>query len=101
MREIDYGYIRLNLDRVLKEQGIKLSDLTRHVGQKSQIESYCKGTIRRVDLGVLTRICYTLECDISDILEYVSPEQAARERREPERTTDDRTAGGDGSGSPE
>lgn len=34
------------------------------------INRYYNNDISRVDLDVLARICYVLECNVSDVLEY-------------------------------
>ena len=43
--------------------------------QRSQINNYCNDSISRLDIDVLARICTVLDCDISDLLEFVPPEK--------------------------
>ena len=71
MRDIDYGVVRVNLKTIMKEQGVSINKLAcRAEMQRTQLKAYLNGTIQRVDLAVLARLCYVLDCDISDILEY-------------------------------
>lgn len=71
MRDIDYGVVRVNLKAIMKEQGVSINKLAcRAEMQRTQLKAYLNGTIQRVDLAVLARLCYVLDCDISDILEY-------------------------------
>lgn len=71
MRDIDYGVVRVNLKAIMKEQGVSINKLAcRAEMQRTQLKTYLNGTIQRVDLAVLARLCYVLDCDISDILEY-------------------------------
>lgn len=71
MRDIDYGVVRVNLKAIMKDQGISINKLAcRAEMQRTQLKAYLNGTIQRVDLAVLARLCYVLDCDISDILEY-------------------------------
>lgn len=71
MRDIDYGVVRINLKAIMKEQGVSINKLAcRAEMQRTQLKAYLNGTIQRVDLAVLARLCYVLDCDISDILEY-------------------------------
>lgn len=71
MRDIDYGVVRINLKTIMKEQGVSINKLAcRAEMQRTQLKAYLNGTIQRVDLAVLARLCYVLDCDISDILEY-------------------------------
>ena len=47
----------------------KLSLLT---GIKYEVVSnYCKDIIQRIDNDVLTKICYVLNCSLTDLLTYV------------------------------
>ena len=71
MRDIDYGVVRVNLKTIMKEQGVSINKLAcRAEMQRTQLKAYLNETIQRVDLAVLARLCYVLDCDISDILEY-------------------------------
>lgn len=76
MIDVDYGYIKVKLNEIIKEQNISINKLAfRSETQRTQIKAYLKGNIQRVDLSVLSRLCYALECDLSDILEYVPPKK--------------------------
>lgn len=71
MQDIDYGVVRVNLKAIMKEQGVSINKLAcRAEMQRTQLKAYLNETIQRVDLAVLARLCYVLDCDISDILEY-------------------------------
>lgn len=43
--------------------------------QHLQLKGYIDNTITRLDTDVLIRICHTLNCSISDLLEYIPPEK--------------------------
>ena len=76
MDDSNYGYVRINLQNFMKEHGVSKSKLTFKAElQRTQLNLYLKNEIQRVDLGVLARICSALECEISDILEYVPAEK--------------------------
>jgi len=76
MIDVDYGFIRIKLDEIIKSQNISINKLAfRSETQRTQIKAYLHGDIQRVDLSVLARLCYALECDLSDILEYVPPQE--------------------------
>lgn len=32
--------------------------------------------IQRLDIDILKRLCYVLECNLTDLIEYVPPEEA-------------------------
>lgn len=72
MRDIDYGYIHLKLKEVMKEQNISINKLAcRAEMQRTQLKAYMNNEVQRVDLAVMARLCYVLECDLNDLLEYV------------------------------
>lgn len=72
----EYGTIRINLDKLIKEAGISKNKLSHRAEmQRSQINHYCNNEITRLDIDVLARLCTVLECKISDLLEFVPPEK--------------------------
>ena len=74
MIDVDYGHIRIKLDELIKKQNISISKLAfRSETQRTQLKAYLPGDIIRVDLAVLSRLCYALQCNLSDILEYIPP----------------------------
>ncbi len=77
MRDIEFGTINVHLKRLMEEQGISINKLAfRAEMQRSQLRAYMNGKIQRLDMAVLARLCYALECDLHDLLEYVPPEGA-------------------------
>lgn len=77
MKDIDFGEIKLHLDEIRKQQNISINKLAcRAEMQRSQVRSYCNNTVQRLDMAVLARLCYALECDVTDIVEYTPPKTA-------------------------
>ena len=76
MVDVEYGHTKLKLADIMKEQNISINKLAfRAEMQRTQLKSYVKGDIQRVDLSVLSRLCHALECDITDIIEYIPPKK--------------------------
>lgn len=72
MRDIEYGYVKINLREIMNEQKISINKLANRAEmERTQLKSYINGDIQRIDLSVLARLCYVLECDISDLIKYV------------------------------
>jgi len=68
---VQYGAFSIYLSEVLKEKNVsktKLSQLT-NTNYKN-IKRLCDGDVQRVDLDILARVCYVLDCNISDIIRY-------------------------------
>ena len=70
----EYGKIVIKLDEFIKIKGISKNKLAQRAEmQRTQLNNYCKNEITRLDTDVLARLCTVLECEISDILEFVPP----------------------------
>lgn len=71
-----YGTIRIHLEELIQQREISKNKLCKWAElERTQLNNYCKNEVARVDLDVLARMCTVLECDISDLLEFVPPEQ--------------------------
>ena len=72
----EWGQVNLKLDEFLKSHKISRSSLSRN-GQihYKQLLKYCNNDMKKVDLNILARICRTIDCEISDIIEYDPPKE--------------------------
>ena len=74
-----YGTIRIKLDELLKESGLSKNKLSHRAEmQRTQTNNYCKNEITRLDTDVFGRLCTVLNCEISDLLEFVPPEKTEK-----------------------
>ncbi len=74
MKDIDFGLIHIKLDDLRKAQNISINKLAfRAEMQRSQVRSYCNNDVQRLDIAILSRLCYALDCKISDLIEYIPP----------------------------
>lgn len=68
--------IHLTIDACLKEKKMTRYTLSKKTGIEYQIiDKYYKNKVIRYDSYILDRICAALECDISDIVEYIRDEE--------------------------
>ncbi len=74
---IKYGGVRVKLAELLNSRGITRNHLSTLTGIKyNTVDRYYKAdNVEWVDLDFLAKVCYVLDCDISDLLEYVPPEK--------------------------
>lgn len=75
-----FGSVHWNLGRLI--QGSKLSKnkiAMRANIQRAQLTRYCNKPIQRIDLEVLARLCFTLNCSVADLLEYQPPKCSEQE----------------------
>lgn len=72
MLDEEYGKIVIHLNEQIQKKGISKNKLAFKAEiQRTQLNNYCKGTVQRIDLAVLARLCCVLDCSPGDILEYV------------------------------
>ena len=72
----EYGRVVITLKDIMDEQGMtrnRLSTLTGLV-YNSVNRYYQNAPITSVDLDVLAKICFVMNCEISDVLRYERPE---------------------------
>ena len=63
--------IILNLDKVMKERGVKLKDLAAKVGlTDANLSNIKTGKISAIRFSTLNALCKELQCQPADILEY-------------------------------
>ena len=72
----EYGCIKVKLAEVLERRGITRNRLRTLTGTKYDvIDRYYKGvSVEMADLDFLAKVCYVLDCEVSDLLEYQRPE---------------------------
>ena len=69
---MEYGIIRIKLEKQLKESGLSKNKFCQRAElQRTQLNRYLNNDVALLDRSVLGRMCSVLDCDISDILEYV------------------------------
>lgn len=67
----NYGAIKVNIKEVMEKKNITRNKLSKLTGcTYNVIERYYKSELERIDLDVLARICYVLDCKVSDVLIY-------------------------------
>lgn len=72
IQEVEYGTIKVNLDKLMKKAEISAYKLNNATNIRFQtIQNLQKDVATRIDFNVLARLCYSLDCNVADILEYV------------------------------
>lgn len=76
MDDIEFGTIRIHLKEIMESQNISINKLSfRAEMQRTQLKKYYRNEVQRLDIAVLTRLCYALNCDLHDLIEYVPPDK--------------------------
>lgn len=79
MNDLEFDTIRLHLKELMKDRNISINKLSFRAGmQRTQLKKYCRNEVQRLDIAVLSRLCYALDCDLNDLLEYIPPKKASK-----------------------
>ena len=71
-----YGKIHLKLNEIMDERKITRYRLSQDTDTLfSVIDRWYKDNVEKLDLDVLARICYVLDCEVSDLLVYEKTEE--------------------------
>lgn len=71
---VDYGYIEFNIKNIMNKRGISVNQLVRRTGlHHNVVKRYYNGENQKYDSDVLAKLCYVLNCKLSDIIYYVKP----------------------------
>lgn len=70
----DCGEFKIHLDELMEKRKISMNQLSfRTEMQRTQLRNYRDNKIQRLDIDILKRLCYVLECDLHDLIEYIPP----------------------------
>lgn len=70
----EYGKVYMNLEKLIAEKEISKTQLSyRSKISHTQINRFCKGDAVRIDFNTIARLCYVLDCRVSDLIVYEPP----------------------------
>ena len=76
------GEIVIHLNDILEKRDISLNQLSfRSEMQRSQIRNYRDNKIQRLEIDILLHLCYVLDCDLTDLIEYIPPKNSRKALR--------------------
>ncbi len=75
-KERPYGKVELFLGEYMDAHGFSRNGLAKRTGldYKTVDRYYQNKNVERVDLSLLAKFCYSMNCDLTDILRYLPPE---------------------------
>ena len=70
----EYGKIDIELKELMDERGLNRNFIAKLTNTRFEvIDKWYRNDVEKLDLDVLARICYALDCSPSDILKYRKP----------------------------
>ena len=67
----DYGRIVYRFADVMDKKGVTRNKLASLTGVRFEVaDRLYKGIVERMDMDVLARVCYVLDCQVGDVIQY-------------------------------
>lgn len=67
----DYGKIIFSFGKVMDAKQINRNQLSSRAGVRFEVaDRFYNGNIERMDMDVLARICFVLDCGVSDVMSF-------------------------------
>ena len=70
----DYGHIIYHFAEIMDEKEITRNRLASLAGMRFEVaDRLYKGTIERMDMDILARVCFVLDCQVGDVIQFCKP----------------------------
>jgi len=67
----NYGKITFSFGEVMDEKQINRNQLSKRAGIRFEVaDRFYNGNIERLDIDVLARVCFVLDCDVSEVISF-------------------------------
>ena len=67
----EYGSICLHLRELMDQKGINRNQVAKSIGSRFEVvDKWYHGNVENMDLDILARLCFVLDCRVEDLLEY-------------------------------
>lgn len=67
----DYGAVRLRLRERMDCRGLNRNQVAKRIGVRFEVvDKWYQGEVEKMDLDILARLCFVLDCQPGDLLEY-------------------------------
>lgn len=69
---VHYGHIEIHLRELMDSRHISRNALARAINTRFEvIDKWYKGNIEKMDIDILARICFALQCEPQNIIYYI------------------------------
>ena len=72
---MEYGSLHLRINEILQEKGISKNKICKDMDiPRTNFNRYCRDDYQRFDTRLICKLCWYLDVDISELMEYKKPE---------------------------
>lgn len=72
---MDYGKLHLRINELLEERGISKNQICKDLDiPRTNFNKYYRDGVSRYDLRMICKLCYYLNVDVGELIEYRRPE---------------------------
>ena len=76
----EYGKVRICLREQLEARQMTRNQLARAINTRFEVvDKWYQGELEKIDADILARMCFVLQCEVKDLLQYEEP-QVSRDR---------------------
>lgn len=69
---MQYGHLELHIEKLLKEKGISKNKLCKELDiPRANLNRYCRNEFQRLDAQLICKLCWYLECNVEELIEYI------------------------------
>lgn len=73
---MEYGHLHLRINEILEEKGISKNKICKDLDiPRTNFNKYCRDGVTRFDTGLICKLYWYLEIEISDLIVYNKPSQ--------------------------
>lgn len=70
----NYGVVTMRIMDILKEKGISKNQICKDLDiPRGNFNRYCRNDFQRMDTGLICKLCWYLDVDISELIVYQKP----------------------------
>ncbi len=71
---MDYGNVHLRINELLEERGISKNKICKDLDiPRTNFNKYCRDDVSRFDAGLICKLCWYLDIEAGDLIEYKHP----------------------------
>lgn len=73
---MEYGSLHMRINEILEEKGISKNKICKDLDiPRTNFNKYCRDGVTRFDTRLICKLCWYLNIEIGDLIEYHHPDE--------------------------